>query len=80
MNLAQALSLRTTLLRLNRTIHELDILVHTEGIDEPVFYWDNRPNRKKKALIAECSTEIRRALRCIAGMYGIEIQSLKSWA
>jgi len=72
MNQAQAISLRNTLLALNRTIRDLDALLQTEEVGEPVFFWRNNLSKEKKGRIAKYTGEIRGRIQDIARDHGVE--------
>ena len=71
MNQAQANSLRNTLLILNHTIHDLDVLLQTAEVVEHCFSWRNNLSKEKKALIAKRTAEIRSRIQDIARRHAI---------
>jgi len=74
MNQAQASSLRTTLLMLNRTIRLLEDTINTTEVVEPLFFWRNPLTKEKKSRIASSVAEIRGRIREIAREQGIEAE------
>jgi hypothetical protein len=72
MNQAQAISLRNTLLMLNRTIRRLEDTLDTAEVVEPVFFWKNPLSDEKKGQIKKCTAELRGRIREIARAHGIQ--------